>query len=123
MHSHWPADKLSELSEKAKDSVYYSREQGWNRIAYCTLINNISEAIFHLSAGQQALETQLWQALAAAIEQWQLNESEQPELQAMLDGAPIPSKNNLTTRILKQADSLSSYSALKNPLAQLLEKS
>jgi len=123
MASHWPADRLSELSEKARISVYYSREQGWNRIAYCTLINNISEAIFHISAGQQPLEAQLWRALGAAIVRWQLMESEQPELQGLLNGAPIPSKNNLMTRLFKQADSLSSYSALKNPLAQLLEKS
>ncbi|PKH01449.1 hypothetical protein CXF72_16480 [Psychromonas sp. MB-3u-54] len=123
MQSHWPAEQLSELSAKAKNSVYYSREQGWNRIAYCTLINNVSEAIFHICAGQAVLEVKLWRALADAIEQWQVKESEQPELQAVLKGEAIPSKNNLMTRLLKQADSLSSYSALKNPLAQLLEKS
>ncbi|WP_028866202.1 IucA/IucC family protein [Psychromonas aquimarina] len=123
MQTHWPADKLSELSEKARASVYYSREQGWNRIAYCTLINNISEAIFHIAAGSRVIEASCWSALAAVIEQWQSQEGEQPELQAFLAGQPIPSKNNLTTRLLKQADSLSGYSLLSSPLAQIMENS
>jgi len=122
MQSNWPETKLVGLSDKARSSVYYSREQGWNRIAYCTLINNISEAIFHLSTGQHNVESELWLSLSRAISSWQSKASKQPELEAMLKGAPIPSKNNLTTRLLKHADSLSSYSALKNPLENLLGK-
>jgi len=75
MESDWSISKLSELSEKARSSVYYSRKQGWNRIAYCTLINNISEAIFHISVGQQGLEYKLWLSIAGAIALWQSNES------------------------------------------------
>ncbi|MCE9686865.1 hypothetical protein LZP73_11745 [Shewanella sp. AS16] len=114
---HWPAERLSGWSAKAKASVYYSREQGWQRIGYCTLINNVSEAIFHLAGGDEALEASLWQRLAKAIAQWQLLQGEQPELMGVLRGDDIPSKNNLTTRLLKQADRLSGYTQLANPLA------
>lgn len=123
MESHWPASEIAEVSEKVRDSVYYSRAKGWNRIAYCTLINNISEAIFHISTKQENLEATLWLSLAGTIKLWQSKESIQPELESLLKGESIPSKNNLTTRLLKHADSLSSYSALKNPLLNLLEKS
>lgn len=121
MQDKWPEDKLSELSSKARTSVYYTREQGWNRIAYCTLINNISEAIFHIAAGNLLIETNCWLILASTIQRWQQEEGDQPELVAFLAGQPIPSKNNLTTRLLKQSDSLSSYSLLNNPLAQIME--
>ena len=56
----WPADSLNQLSERALQSVYYSREQGWNRIGYCTFINNISEAVFFISEGNSKLEQALW---------------------------------------------------------------
>lgn len=122
MQSHWPEQSLKGMSERARSSVYYTRELGWNRIAYCTLINNVSEAIFHLANGHSALESTLWLVLAEAVKDWQIKEEAQPELQGFLRGEAIPSKNNLTTRLLKHADSLSSYTNLPNPLLQLLEK-
>jgi siderophore synthetase component len=122
MQSHWPKNSLQEMSKRARSSVYYSRELGWNRIAYCTLINNVSEAIFHLANGNRELEASLWLALAEAVKNWQVKEGTQPELQGFVNGDAIPSKNNLTTRLLKHADSLSSYTNLPNPLLHLSEK-
>jgi siderophore synthetase component len=113
----WPSDSLDDLSETAKTSVYYSREQGWSRIAYCSLINNVSEAMFHIAAGDLALETKLWQVLAKVVHQWQLVEGEEPELLGLLAGEPIPAKNNLSTRLFMKADRLSSYTQLSHPLA------
>lgn len=113
----WPSESLEGLSQEAKASVYYSRDQGWNRIAYCSLINHVSEAIFHLAAGSQQLEVKLWQVVANVIRQWQHIEGEQPELAGLLQGDPIPSKNNLSTRLFMQADRLSGYTRLPNPMA------
>tara|TARA_R110001583_G_scaffold46854_4_gene146769 strand:- start:9685 stop:11493 length:1809 start_codon:yes stop_codon:yes gene_type:complete len=112
----WPTEKLCELSERARQSIYYSRAQGWNRIAYCTLINNLSEAIFHGAAGDTDLERRLWRLLGNEITQWQYQYGDEPELQALLEGAPMPSKNNFTTRLLKQADHASAYTFLRNPM-------
>ncbi|NRD75565.1 siderophore biosynthesis protein PvsD [Shewanella sp. VB17] len=115
----WPSSSLPDLSEEAKSSVYYTRELGWSRIAYCSLINNVSEAMFHLAAGDRALETELWQLLANVVEQWQQVEGEEPELVGLLQGEKIPAKNNLSTRLFMKADRLSSYTQLTNPLAML----
>ncbi|WP_194165930.1 IucA/IucC family protein [Shewanella sp. YLB-07] len=115
----WPREALTDLSDSAISSVYYSREQGWNRIAYCTLINNVSEAIFHLAAGDRKLELDLWHSLKQTIVQWQLVEGEQAELQGLLEGDDIPSKNNLTTRLLKQADKHSGYNRVPSPFSHL----
>ncbi|WP_373091915.1 IucA/IucC family siderophore biosynthesis protein [Zhongshania sp.] len=115
----WPTATFCELSARARQSIYYSRAQGWNRIAYCALINNLSEAIFHGAAGDPLVEEHLWRLLSKEIAQWQYQYGDEPELQALLNGAPIPSKNNFTTRLLKQADRASAYTFLRNPMVTM----
>jgi siderophore synthetase component len=117
----WPEHSLSKMSERAKSSVYYSREKGWQRIAYCLMINNISEAIFHLSAGNNDLESRLWDRLRLSLNEWQAQYGSQPELQGLLQGGAIPCKTNLVTRLLKQADKLSGYTLLPSPLSKSKE--
>lgn len=117
----WPEHSLNNMSERAKSSVYYSREKGWQRIAYCLMINNISEAIFHLSAGNNDLESSLWNTLRLSLCDWQAQYGCQPELQDLLQGGAIPCKTNLVTRLLKQADKLSGYTLLPSPLSPLKE--
>ncbi|TNE83329.1 MAG: iron transporter [Gammaproteobacteria bacterium] len=113
---HWPEQQLSALSPRARGAVYYDRQQGWKRIAYCLLVNNFSEAIFHLATGDRQLEEHLWQRLGHAIRRWQLRHGAEPELQELLAGAGLPHKNNLTTRLLKHPDRMADYSSLPNPL-------
>ncbi|WP_158078572.1 IucA/IucC family protein [Microbulbifer mangrovi] len=120
----WPTARLSELQPRARQSVYYEREKGWKRIAYCLLVNNFSEAIFHLAAGHHEdgnqenmrLESELWLILRTAVERWQAEHGSQPELEKLLLGEKMPSKNNFTTRLLKQADFQAGYTNVKNPL-------
>ncbi|MCW1891019.1 ferric iron reductase [Vibrio chagasii] len=83
----WPSETLQQLSEQADNPVYYSREQGWNRIGYCTFINNISEAIFFIATGDTKLEVILWELLKESIVRWQSINGKQPELVALLDMA------------------------------------
>lgn len=40
----------------------------------------------------------------------------QAALQGLLDGAPLPGKNNLGTRLWQRADRQSDYTALPNPI-------
>lgn len=115
LQQHWPDSQLQSLSERAKQSVYYTREQGWNRIGYCTFINNVSEAIFFIANGEKTLEKQLWQHLRQAIHQWQSINGKQPELEALLQGGAMPSKNNFTTRLMKKADKESNYTMIPVP--------
>ncbi len=112
----WPANTVSDLSDRAKQSIHYDRAQGWRRIAYCTLINNISEAIYHLSGDSTSQEQKMWQQVRDTIIAYQQSFGEQAELSALLAGDSIPCKCNLMTRLLKRADKEADYVQLKNPM-------
>lgn len=111
----WNQVNVSTLSERAQQSVFYTREQGWNRIAYCSFINNISEAIFHIANGSSTLEHSLWHIVRGKIEDWQAINGAQPELVTLLAGGHIPSKNNFTTRLMQQSDKESGYTHIPSP--------
>lgn len=113
---HWPESRLQGLSVRARASVHYSREQGWNRIGYCLLVNNLSEAIFHLADGDTGLEQAAWQRLAAVLQAWHQANGRPAELGELLAGAPLPAKNNLKTRLLQKADRLADYTLLPHPM-------
>ncbi|MCX4187001.1 IucA/IucC family protein [Methylophaga sp. OBS4] len=110
----WPQHELDGLSARARQSIYYSREKGWQRIAYCLLINNLSEALFHLADGDRQLEQQGWALLAEKLSAW----GHQPEIVAVLAGHPIPSKNNLRTRLLQRADKQADYTQIAHPMGE-----
>ena len=112
----WSASDLAMMSERARQSVWYSREQGWRRVAYCLLINHLSEVLFRLADGDQMLEQQLWAVLATQLAGWQ----QQPEIAAILAGGAIPSKNNLKTRLLQKADKHADYTLMQHPLRSAL---
>lgn len=112
----WPESRLGTLSARARASVHYSQAQGWKRVAYCTLVNNLAEAIFHLSGGDSGLEDKLWESIARIVRRFQERFGTQPLLQGLLDGDALPSKNNLRTRLFKRADRDSDYTNLPSPL-------
>lgn len=111
----WSPESLNQLSERARQSVYYDRKQGWNRIGYCTFINNISEAIFFISEGNETLEKALWDSVKNAVVRWQSVNGKQPELEALINNGSFPSKNNFTTRLMQRADKESDYTQVKVP--------
>jgi siderophore synthetase component len=112
----WPENQLTQLSKRALESVHYPRAQGWKRITYCALVNNLGEAMFHLADGDDALETRLWQCVARIAEDWLRTHGEQPLLRGLLDGDALPSKNNLRTRLFQRADREADYTELPNPI-------
>ncbi|MEA5125753.1 IucA/IucC family protein [Xanthomonas floridensis] len=116
---HWPETRLHGVGARARQSLYYTPEQGWNRVAYCALVNNLAEAIFHLSEGDAVLEARLWHCVGEMALRWQQRHGAQPALQGLIDGAPLPGKNNLGTRLLQRADRQADYTALPNPIAAL----
>lgn len=113
----WPEQQLGALSERARQSVHYSQELGWKRVAYCALVNNLAEAIFQLADGDAALEDRLWACIGAIAQRWQERFGTQPLLQGLLEGDALPSKNNLRTRLFKRADRDSDYTYLANPIS------
>ncbi|BDU21122.1 IucA/IucC family protein [Dyella sp. GSA-30] len=114
--SFWPNHRLGELSPRARASVHYSAALGWKRVAYCALVNNLAEAIFHLAGCDDALEQRLWQSIADIAERWQQRHGYQALLQGLIEGDALPSKNNLRTRLFKRADRDSDYTGLPNPM-------
>ncbi len=112
----WSDQQLQGMSVRARQSVSYSREQGFKRIAYCALVNNLSEAIHHISGCDLDLEKRLWSMVKAEIIEYQQDFGTEPELEALLDGADIPCKCNFMTRLLKQADKQADYVYLQNPM-------
>ena len=130
--SYWPEEKLGHLSSGARASLYYTQVQGWKRIAYCTLVNNLAEAIFHLTSVHQtsaqqktgrenvcdpeALEQHLWHIISKITQRFQQRFGTQPLLQGLLNGDALPSKNNLRLRLFKRADRDADYSDLPSPM-------
>lgn len=108
----WSDSALKAMSQPARQSVWYSREQGFRRVAYCLFVNHLSEVIFRLAEGDRVLEQSLWDLLATQLLPWRL----QPEIEKLLSGEPLPSKNNLKTRLLKQADKYADYTLLNHPM-------
>ena len=132
IQSHWPEEKLVHLSSVARASLYYTQAQGWKRVAYCALVNNLAEAIFHLtslpmtSAQQkadretasdpEALERRLWNIVSKITQRFQRRFGAQPLLQGLLEGDALPSKNNLRLRLFKRADRHADYNDLPSPM-------
>lgn len=115
--SHWSPQRLSHLGERTRASLHYDADKAWKRVAYCTLVNNLGEAIFHLAGTDAGLEQRLWQQLGELLErQCQLLDHPQP-LRELCAGAPLPSKENFMTRLLMRADREAGYTALPNPLS------
>jgi siderophore synthetase component len=113
---HWPAAQLEHLAERTRASLYYAPEQAWKRVAYCTLVNNLGEAIFHLAAGESGLEQRLWRQIGELLESQRQRLDDPPFLRELCAGAPLPSKENFMTRLLMRADREAGYTALPNPL-------
>lgn len=116
VQARWPEAQLGGLSERARQSVHYSQELGWKRVAYCALVNNLAEAIFHLADGDAHLEQRLWTCIGTIARRWQERFGAQPLLQGLLEGQALPSKNNLRTRLFKRADRDSDYTYLPSPI-------
>ncbi|MEW5790979.1 MAG: IucA/IucC family protein [Pseudomonadota bacterium] len=115
----FPAERLTELSERAREALWYSEDQGWNRIAYCLFVNNICEAIAQLSGGRPALEARLWAVVGQQLRGYQArfgDATSARRINALLAGQPLPAKANLINRFFKRPDRAVSYVPLPNPL-------
>lgn len=121
--SAWAGERLEGVSARARESLLYPRALGWKRVAYCALINNLGEAMFHLAAGAgdghafERLEQRLWDVVGGIALSWSARFGAEDLLDALVEGADLPSKNNLRTRLFRRADRESDYTALPSPLA------
>lgn len=117
--SHWPIERLGELPERTRASLYYDQQQAWQRVAYCTLVNNLGEAIFHLAGANSALECRLWAHIHSLLQSQTTLLDNPVQLTELCAGAPLPSKENFMTRLMMRADREAGYTALPNPLTEI----
>ncbi|PPC93681.1 MAG: iron transporter [Methylotenera sp.] len=114
------ADQLQGISERARDSLWYSSEQGWNRISYCLFVNNFCEAISQLAPDQPALQQRLWQLVGHSLQEYQVHYGDTVSarrINTLLAGQPFPAKTNMINRFFKRADRDASYVPVTNPIA------
>jgi siderophore synthetase component len=116
------AVSLDTVDARVRQGLFYSDDQGWNRIAYCLLVNNFCEAVAQLSVLHPSLELRLWRIVGHQLRRY-LTHHGNPDaarrINALLAGAPFPAKANLINRFYKRPDREATYLPLPSPLAYL----
>jgi siderophore synthetase component len=110
------------VEARVRQGLFYSDDQGWNRIAYCLLVNNFCEAVAQLSALHPSLEPRLWRIVGHQLRNYLAqhgNPNAARRINALLAGAPFPAKANLINRFYKRPDREAAYLPLPSPLAYL----
>ena len=120
----YSADMLADMSQRAREALWYDADLGWNRVVYCLFVNHLCEAIAQLGAGDPALQQRLWRTVRAQLEQYQQRHGDaasRERIAALLDGKPFAGKTNLMNRFFKRADRATTYVPVANPLASCME--
>ncbi|MFD4599622.1 IucA/IucC family protein [Streptomyces sp. NPDC058464] len=107
---------LSTLPEDVRGPLTYDAERGWNRVAYCLLVNHVAEVLGALADLRPALEPALWGLVRDRIGAYARSAGEPPRLRALLSGVPLPAKANLLLRWARRADRHAHYVPLPSPL-------
>ncbi|WP_055489126.1 IucA/IucC family siderophore biosynthesis protein [Streptomyces sp. TP-A0356] len=111
-------DTLAALPEDVRDPMTYDSERGWNRVAYCLLVNHAAEVLAALADTDPALEPALWGLVRDHLESYSGTAGDPPRLRALLSGVPLPAKANLLLRWSRQADRYAGYVPLPSPLGE-----
>ena len=115
------APLLAGMAGRVRESVFYDAEAGWRRTAYCLVVNNLAEAVFHLALAAGMPESPLWEVLRRELDRvatrLERENVDTTPLRAMLSGAVLPAKANLLTRLGRLADRDARYVMLPSPFA------
>lgn len=109
---------LTALPEDVRKPMTYDAERGWNRVAYCLLVNHTAEVLAALADTDPALEPALWGLVRDHLDAHSRSAGEPPRLRALLSGVPLPAKANLLLRWSRQADRHAGYVPLPSPLGE-----
>jgi siderophore synthetase component len=100
----------------------YDARRGWDRVAYCLLVNHLAEvaaAIADRCAPAADCERELWRQARQVLTEAAAEHGWPPELRAVLAGVPLPGKANLRLRWYRDADCKAEYIQVPNPLRHL----
>ncbi|MFI6018201.1 IucA/IucC family protein [Streptomyces sp. NPDC051287] len=107
---------LAELPDEVRESLSYDAERGWNRVAYCLLVNHTADLLGALADLDPAREPALWGLVRDHLADYARTAGQPPRLRALLSGVPLPAKANLLLRWARQADRHATYVPLPSPL-------
>jgi hypothetical protein len=96
----------------------YDTRRGWDRVAYCLLVNHLAEvaaAIADRSPTPAACERELWRQARNVLTEAAAEYGWPPELRAVLAGVPLPAKANLRVRWARDPDRAAGYVQVPNP--------
>lgn len=109
----------TDMHPRIRQSLLYSREQGWNRICYCLFVNNLAEAVLALSWSRPWLAPRMWQQVRTELIYIRSRLSgDAPELDAVIEGQWLTCKTNLRVRLAAGADRQAGYVRLCSPWLQ-----
>lgn len=105
-----------DVHPRVRQSLLYTRPQGWNRIVYCLFINHLSEAILALSYRRPDLASPMWKLVRQQLCVIKAGLTKPAtELDALIAGQPMTCKTNLKVRLAAQADRQAGYVLLPSP--------
>ncbi|MFI6500711.1 IucA/IucC family protein [Nonomuraea typhae] len=107
---------LTGVPARVADALSYDAERGWARVAYCLLVNHLTEVAASVAADEATL-ARLWRAAATIIAAAAADLGNPLPLSDLLAGAPLPAKANLSVRWARAADRAAGYVPIANPLA------
>ncbi|MEU2338463.1 IucA/IucC family protein [Streptomyces sp. NPDC006654] len=107
---------LADLPDAVRGPLTYDPEHGWNRVAYCLLVNHTAEVLSALADLDPTLEPALWGLVRDHLAAYARTAAEPPRLRALLSGVPLPAKANLLLRWSRKADRHATYVPLPSPL-------
>ncbi|MEU1408509.1 IucA/IucC family protein [Streptomyces sp. NPDC005728] len=107
---------LGDLPDDVRGPLTYDAERGWNRVAYCLLVNHTAEVLGALADLDPALEPALWGLVRDHLGAYARTAAQPPRLRALLSGVPLPAKANLLLRWSRKADRHATYVPLPSPL-------
>ena len=113
---------LAGLPPRVARGLAYDARRGWDRVAYCLLVNHLAEvaaAIADRCAPAADCERELWRQARQVLTEAAAEHGWPPELRAVLAGVPLPGKANLRLRWYRDADRNAEYIPVPNPLRGL----
>jgi siderophore synthetase component len=113
---------LAGLAPGVAGGLAYDAGRGWDRVAYCLLVNHLSEvaaAIADRGGPEASFERELWRHARHVLTEAADEHAWPPQLRAVLAGVPLPAKANLRLRWARGADRDAGYLPVPNPLRTL----